>query len=121
MLLVIFSCVLLFPGFYVRLKFSYGSKHIKTKQTHTQDVGREINFNESFAFSTSNKSIDNFNFTVTLMQTLRNSLSNDVEIGHVTLGSFMHARGEGLLHWQEMLSKTRSVVMKWHQLSMPTV
>ena len=105
----------------MRLKFSYGSKHIKTKQTHTQDVGREINFNESFAFSTSNKSIDNFNFTVTLMQTLRNSLSNDVEIGHVTLGSFMHARGEGLLHWQEMLSKTRSVVMKWHQLSMPTV
>lgn len=55
------------------------------------------------------------------MQTLRSTLSHDIEIGHVTLGSFMYARGEGLLHWQEMQSKTKSVVMKWHQLSLPTV
>lgn len=106
-------------GFYVRIHLYYGNKLVKTKQTLTQLPLPEVNFNESFAFSTSNKNIENFNFVVTLVKTDRQTLSGDVELGHVTLGSFMYARGAGLIHWQEMLAKTRNVVTKWHQLNVP--
>lgn len=104
-------------AFYVRLHLHYGNKLVKIKQTLTQAAIPEVNFNESFAFSTSNKNIDNFYFVVTLVQTHRSSMSRDVELGHVTLGSFMFARGPGLIHWQDMIAKTRAAVTKWHQLS----
>ncbi|XP_053393176.1 synaptotagmin-15-like [Mercenaria mercenaria] len=106
-------------GFHVRLLLYYGNKLVKNKRTLTQMALPEVNFNESFAFSTTNKSIENFNFVVTLVKTNRQAISNDVDLGHVTLGSFMYARGAGLIHWQEMLAKTRNVVTKWHQLSVP--
>lgn len=108
-----------FSGFYVRILLYYGNKLVKTKQTLTQLALPEVNFNESFAFSTSNKNIENFSFIVTLVKTDRHALSNDVELGHVTLGSFMYARGAGLIHWQEMLAKTRNVIAKWHPLNLP--
>jgi hypothetical protein len=108
-----------FSGFYVRLLVYYGNKLVKNKHTLTQMALPEVNFNESFAFSTTNKSIENFNFVVTLVKTKRQAIGSDVELGSVTLGSFMYARGAGLIHWQEMLAKTRNVVTKWHQLSVP--
>ncbi|KAL4241077.1 calcium ion-regulated exocytosis of neurotransmitter [Mactra antiquata] len=106
-------------GFYVRLHLLYGNKIAKIKQTMTHAAGKELNFKESFAFSTSNKAIENFSFIVALVQSRDATAENDIEIGQVTLGSFTHARGAGLIHWQEMLSNSKSVVTKWHQLNVP--
>lgn len=106
-------------AYYVRLHLHYGNKVVKIKQTLTQLAVPEVSFNESFSFSTSNKSIENFYFIVTLVQTHRTSLSSDIDLGQVVLGSFMFARGEGLIHWQEMIAKSRSAVTNWHQLTLP--
>ncbi|XP_052263097.1 synaptotagmin-15-like isoform X4 [Dreissena polymorpha] len=107
-------------GFFIRIHVHYGKKLLKIKQTLVQGVGPEVHFNESFSFCTSNKSIDNFNFVLTLFQTAHASKEPEIEIGHVTLGSFMYARGDGLLHWQEMTSKTRQLITRWHQMNGPS-
>ena len=44
-------------------------------------------------------------------------LTHDVEYGHVVLGPFMYARGEELIHWQEMLAQPRATVTRWHNLT----
>ena len=110
------GCLVPFTGLVVRLQHFYGKKPIKVKSTLIQRIGEDTNFNESFAFSTSNRNIENFKFTVTAYETSRDGLFDDVELGHVNLGSFMFARGNGLIHWQEMTTKTRSIVTKWHPL-----
>ncbi|WAQ96666.1 SYT15-like protein [Mya arenaria] len=99
-------------GMYVRLQVCYGKKLLRTKQTLIQIPREELDFNESFSFTTSSKNIEHFNFLLTLMQTTRDAKCPDIELGHVALGSFMYARGDGLIHWQEMLAKTRNVVTK---------
>jgi len=41
----------------------------------------------------------------------------DQSAGRVVLGSFMFARGKGLDHWTEMLSKQKEQVQYWHAVS----
>jgi len=38
----------------------------------------------------------------------------DQGAGRIVLGSFMFARGKGLDHWTEMLSKQKDQIMYWH-------
>lgn len=105
--------------FFSKVQFYYGNKLIKTKQTLSHIAGNELNFNESFSFRISGKNIENFSFILSLMQKTNSNLSQETELGHVTLGSFMHARGGGLIHWQAMLAKSRSTVTQWHPLCLP--
>lgn len=41
----------------------------------------------------------------------------DQEYGRLTLGSFMYARGDELLHWQDAVSQPRITVTRWHILN----
>ncbi|XP_060561003.1 synaptotagmin-1-like, partial [Ruditapes philippinarum] len=75
-------------GFYVRLLVYYGQQ-VSEKQAYTYQMAlRKSTSMKSFAFSTTNKSIENFNFVVTLVKTKRQAIGSDVELGSVTLGSF---------------------------------
>jgi isovaleryl-CoA dehydrogenase len=46
--------------------------------------------------------------------------TQDVEYGRVVIGPFMYARGEELIHWQEMLQQPRVPVSRWHTLAATT-
>jgi isovaleryl-CoA dehydrogenase len=43
--------------------------------------------------------------------------NHEEEYGKVVVGPFMYARGEELMHWQEMMAQPRNAVTRWHQLS----
>jgi hypothetical protein len=43
--------------------------------------------------------------------------STDQSAGRIVLGSFMFARGKGLDHWTEMLSKQKEQIQYWHAVS----
>ena len=108
---------ILFLGLVVRIEFYNGKKLIKTKQTMMQRAGEDTNFNESFTFGTAGKNIDNCNFVISVLLVSRTGNKTQLEMGQIALGSFVFAQGAGLQHWQEMLSQTRNVVSKWHQIT----
>lgn len=41
-------------------------------------------------------------------------------LGRVIVGPFMYTRGKGLEHWNEMVSKPKELVKRWHALSLST-
>lgn len=41
-------------------------------------------------------------------------------LGRVVVGSYMYARGKQLEHWNEMLSKPKELVKRWHALCRTT-
>lgn len=42
------------------------------------------------------------------------------ELGRVVVGPYMYTRGKELEHWNEMLSKPKELVRRWHALCHPT-
>lgn len=102
---------------FVRLQMLHGRKVCKTKNTMQQRASTEPTFNESFSFSVSGKLVDTCSFEISLMTTTKTPFSHDEVYGKTVIGSFMFARGEELLHWQEMVNHPRTSVVKWHQLS----
>ncbi|KAK3592816.1 hypothetical protein CHS0354_019046 [Potamilus streckersoni] len=105
-------------GYYVKLNFRYGRKIIKSKKTIIRRThGPEITFNESFTFNFSGKQVNSCNFVISLRKASRSGQDSGGEYGFVSFGSFMFARGEDLLHWQDMLAQPRMTIRKWHRLS----
>lgn len=41
-------------------------------------------------------------------------------MGRVVVGPYMYTRGKELEHWNEMLSKPKELVRRWHALCHPT-
>nr|XP_006813530.1 PREDICTED: synaptotagmin-15-like [Saccoglossus kowalevskii] len=106
-------------GAYVKVQLMHGRKPVKSKKTSTQKRTSTPAYNESFSFGTSAKEMERSSVLITVMSTGPNRLSHDVEYGRVLVGPFMFARGDALLHWQEMLTKPKTRVTKWHALSSP--
>ncbi|XP_061196190.1 synaptotagmin-15-like [Saccostrea echinata] len=102
---------------FVRIQMVHGRKVCKTKNTMHHRASTEPTFNESFSFSVSGKTVDTCSFEISLMTSTKTPFSHDEIYGKTVIGSFMFARGNELLHWQEMINHPRSSVVKWHQLS----
>nr|XP_022319811.1 synaptotagmin-15-like [Crassostrea virginica] len=105
---------------FVRLQMLHGHKVCKTKNTMHQKASTEPTFNESFSFSMSGRIVDTCSFEISLITSTKTPFSHDEIYGKTVIGSFMFARGDELLHWQEMMNQPRSSVVKWHQLSVAT-
>lgn len=103
---------------YVRVQLFYGHKCHRIKRTIARQGGHDMNFNESLSFTVAVKQMDSCNMMVSLMLTSpRVYASTEVEYGRVVIGPFMYARGDELLHWQEMLSQSKLVTTHWHCLT----
>lgn len=52
--------------------------------------------------------------------TVFSSPAGSHELGRVVVGPYMYARGKELEHWNEMLSKPKELVRRWHALCCTT-
>lgn len=112
---------------YVRLQLFYGRKVHRTKRTGSRAGGSgqaEVDVSETLSFSVAGKQLDSCRLEAALMLTSPKAggvggmlTGQDVEYGRVVLGPFMYARGEELIHWQEMLQQPRVPVTRWHALA----
>lgn len=106
-------------GVFVKVQLFHGRKLMKTKRTiiyHTTCHNGEITVNEHFNFAVSGRYFDCCSFVLTVFLAGLSPLVKDEPHGKVVIGPFMYARGEQLLHWQEMLTNPRNQVLKWHSL-----
>ncbi|XP_064617973.1 synaptotagmin-15-like [Liolophura sinensis] len=102
-------------GAFVKVQLIHGRKVYKSKHTAVRRGVTDLEFNEGFSFTVPGRQFDSCNIIVSLMTTgQKYRLGKDEEYGRVTVGPFMFARGEELIHWQEMLSQPRHAVTKWH-------
>ena len=107
-------------GVYLRLQLFYGRKIHRSKRTGSRNGALEVDINESISFSVAGKHMESCRLEAALMLTTQRGggmLTQDVEYGRVVIGPFMYARGEELIHWQEMLAQPRVAVTRWHALT----
>ncbi len=103
---------------YVRVQYCHGRKTFKTKRTTLQLGAPEAEVNESFSFSITGRQLDSCSFAISLMTSHTGGRSgHDEEYGRIVVGPFLFARGEELMHWQEMLAQPRTPVSRWHTLT----
>ncbi len=105
-------------GVHVKLQLLHGQKIHKTRRTQPVKGTSEPVYNEAFDFNVPSRQIDTCSVvaTVTVDVSCRIGTQQE-EYGKVTLGPFMYARGEELMHWQDMMAQPRNTVAKWHQLA----
>ncbi|XP_070544836.1 synaptotagmin-15-like [Ptychodera flava] len=106
-------------GIYVKVQLMHGRKGVKSKKTATQKGTCEPAYNESFSFTLTSKQMERTSILITIMTTGSTRLGPGVEYARVLTGPFMFARGEALVHWQEMMTQPKTTVTKWHSLKSP--
>lgn len=102
------------------VRFNQGRNVLRTKKTSTKRESSAPVFNESMSFSVAGRLLESCSITFTLVAVGASTFSRDVELGQVSIGSFMFARGEELVHWQEMLHDPGKTVTKWHVMTTPS-
>lgn len=105
-------------GVYVRVQLHFGHRCHRVKRTIARQGDPDMTFNESVSFSVSSKQLDACSLVISLILTSSHLYSAaEVEHGRVVVGPFMYARGEELVHWQEMLSQPKVASTRWHCLT----
>ncbi|ODM87822.1 Synaptotagmin-15 [Orchesella cincta] len=124
-------------GLYCKISLTQHTKVIKTKKTevahnhhHHQKsnptppqvcevlmfIGCRASFNESFNFKLGAELLDTASVSIQLTYA-QPGYNKDQQAGRIVLGSFMFARGKGLDHWTEMVSKQKEQIQYWHAVS----
>lgn len=106
-----------FLGIYVKVQMNHTRRPYKSKKTVIKNTADDPIFNESFSFCIAGQPVEACNFVITMMVCPKKHLSQNEIYGKVVVGSFMFARGDQLVHWQEMMSQPRTTITKWHTLS----
>ena len=106
-----------FLGIYVKVQMNHARRPYKSKKTVIKNTADDPIFNESFSFCIAGQPVEACNFVITMMVCPKKHLSQNEIYGKVDVGSFMFARGDKLVHWQEMMSQPRTTITKWHTLS----
>lgn len=104
-------------GIYVKVQMNLARRPHKSKKTTIKPVREDPTFNEAFSFCISGQPVDTCNFVVTVMVCPKKYLGQNEVYGKASFGSFMYARGNELVHWQEMMSQPRVTINKWHTLA----
>ncbi|OXA62702.1 Synaptotagmin-15 [Folsomia candida] len=104
-------------GLYAKISLSQNTKVLKTKKTDTvMLLGCRASFNESFNFKLGPEMLDTTSVTIQFMYS-QPGYNKDQSAGRIVLGSFMFARGRGLDHWTEVLSKQKEQIQYWHPIN----
>nr|XP_012643500.1 synaptotagmin-15 isoform X2 [Microcebus murinus]XP_020136160.1 synaptotagmin-15 isoform X2 [Microcebus murinus] len=99
---------------FVRVSLMNHNKFVKCKKTSA--VLGSINpvYNETFSFKTDATELDTASLSLTVMQSLEGDKSRP--LGRVVVGPYMYTRGRELEHWDQMLSRPKELVKRWHAL-----
>lgn len=103
---------------YIRAQLYYGHKNVRTKRTTTRPTSSDHHINESVSFTVAGKQLSQCSIVVALVTTSPYSKGQcDEDYGRTVIGPFMYARGEELVHWQDMVAHPRVVATRWHSLT----
>lgn len=100
----------------VRVQFFQGRKVAKEKCFRVMKMERNPVLNETCFFKMANKRADISHLRFTLVEARDNE---DRDIGQIAIGPYLYARGEGLLHWQTVLSNAKRSTTMSHLFEAP--
>ncbi|NXS47438.1 SYT15 protein, partial [Balaeniceps rex] len=71
-------------------------------------------YNETFSFKADQTELDTASLSLSVLQSIKGEKTH--LLGRVVVGPFMYTRGKELEHWNEMISKPKELVKRWHAL-----
>lgn len=108
------------PDVYVTVDLYHGRRLMKSKKSLMHPGGAIVEIREAFTFVGAGRYLDSCSIALTVKARMRSELvTSDKAIGRLAVGPFQFARGQELLHWQEILSNPKTTVEKWHSLCEP--
>ncbi|XP_057885307.1 synaptotagmin-15 [Melospiza georgiana] len=101
-------------GVYVKVSLMNHNKFIKSKKTAALLGTPNPVYNETFSFKADQTELDTASLSLSVLQS--NKGEKTLLLGRVVVGPFMYTRGRELEHWNEMISKPKELVKRWHAL-----
>ncbi|NXY89481.1 SYT15 protein, partial [Alcedo cyanopectus] len=99
---------------YVKVSLMSHQKLIKSKKTAAVVGSPNPVYNETFSFKAEQTELDTRSLSLSVLQSIKGEKTH--LLGRVVVGPFMYTRGRELEHWNEMLSKPKELVKRWHAL-----
>ncbi|XP_058044764.1 synaptotagmin-15 isoform X3 [Ahaetulla prasina] len=100
-------------GVCVRVSLMNHNQLIKSKRTTAIIGSSNPLYNETFSFKVDQLELDATSLSLSVLPGDETS-----SLGCVIVGPFMYTRGKELEHWNEMISKPKELVKRWHTLSL---
>ncbi|XP_028584286.2 synaptotagmin-15 isoform X2 [Podarcis muralis] len=104
-------------GVFVKVSLMKHNQFIKSKKTTVVPASSDPLYNETFSFKVDQQELDTASLSLSVLQ---DSEGEETSLGRVVVGPFMYTRGKELEHWNEMISKPKELVKRWHALSLST-
>ena len=100
---------------YVKVSMIMGGKTLKKRKTVINKKTAFPVYNEAFVFTILPTCLDRVSFMLSVYTIPRLGGSKKL-IGRAVVGPYMYSTGQGLAHWNDMISSPRSAVAQWHTL-----
>ncbi|XP_043780779.1 synaptotagmin-15 isoform X3 [Cervus elaphus] len=107
-----------FVSVFVKVSLMNHNKFVKCKKTSAVLGSTNPVYSETFSFKANPAELDTASLSLTVLQSADGDRSH--ELGRVVVGPYMYTRGRELEHWNEMLSKPKELVKRWHALCCTT-
>ncbi|XP_074814850.1 synaptotagmin-15-like isoform X2 [Natator depressus] len=99
---------------YIKVSLMNHNKFIKCKKTTAVLGSPNPVYNETFSFKADQTELDTASLSLSVLQSAEGDKTH--LLGRVVVGPFMYTRGKELEHWNEMISKPKELVKRWHAL-----
>ncbi|XP_030426875.1 synaptotagmin-15-like isoform X1 [Gopherus evgoodei] len=99
---------------YIKVSLMNHNKFIKCKKTTAVLGSPNPVYNETFSFKADQMELDTASLSLSVLQSAEGDKTH--LLGRVVVGPFMYTRGKELEHWNEMISKPKELVKRWHAL-----
>ncbi|XP_036079647.1 synaptotagmin-15 [Rousettus aegyptiacus] len=107
-----------FVSVFVKVSLMNHNKFVKCKKTSAVLGSANPVYSETFSFKADPTELDTASLSLTVLQSTEGDKTH--QLGRVVVGPYMYARGKELEHWDEMLSKPKELVKRWHALCRTT-
>ncbi|XP_061490997.1 synaptotagmin-15 isoform X2 [Rhineura floridana] len=105
-------------GVFVKVSLMNHNQFIKSKRTMAVLASSDPLYNETFSFKVDQLELDTASLSLSILQEAEGD--ENCLLGRIVVGPFMYTRGKELEHWNEMISKPKELVKRWHALSLST-
>ncbi|XP_060047197.1 synaptotagmin-15 isoform X2 [Erinaceus europaeus] len=103
---------------FVKVSLMNHNQFVKCKKTTAVLGSANPVYSETFSFKVDRIELDTASLSLIVLQGTEREKSH--QLGRVVVGPYMYARGRELEHWNEMLSKPKELVRRWHALCQAT-